>query len=56
MMKTIKDNVGLLIALLIALMIAIELYNDYKTERDAEQLINKYVELINTVTNHENNK
>lgn len=54
-MKTIKENVGLIIALLIAIFVAIELYNAYLKEKYAEKLVNEYVELIKTATNYENN-
>lgn len=55
MMSKIKENVGLIIALLIAIFIAIELFNAYRQERAAENLIKQYVELIKTATNYENN-
>lgn len=53
-MKTIKENVGLIIALLITIFIAIDLYGAYLKVKCAEDLIEKHVELIKTVTNYEN--
>ena len=55
MMKVIKENVGLIIALLISIYIAIEIFNAFCQERYAEDLIRQYVELIKTATNYENN-
>lgn len=43
-MKTIKENVGLIIALLITIFIAIDLYNAYLKVECAENLIKEYVE------------
>lgn len=54
-MKTIKENVGLIIALLITIFIGIELYKSYIEIKRAEKIVNEYVELIKTVTNYENN-
>lgn len=54
-MKTIKENIGLVIALLITIFVAIELYNDYCKEKYTEELINSYIELIKTATNYETN-
>lgn len=54
-MKTIKENIGLIIALLIAIFVAIELYESYIKVKYTEKLINEYVELIKTTTNYEKN-
>ena len=54
-MKTIKENVGLIIALLITIFIAIDLCNAYLKVKRAENLIKEHVELTKTVTNYENN-
>lgn len=54
-MKTIKENVGLIIALLITIFIGVELYKSYIKIKYTEILVNEYVELIKTVTNYENN-
>lgn len=54
-MKTIKENVGLIIALLIAIFMMIELYKSYIKVKHAEILVNEYVELKKTATNYENN-
>ena len=54
-MKTIKENVGLIIALLIAIFIAIELHKSYIKVKYTEKLVNEYIELIKTATNYENN-
>ena len=55
MMKTIKENVGLIIALLLAIFIAIDLYKAYIKVKCAENIAREYVELIKTATNYENN-
>ena len=54
-MKTIKENVGLIIALLIATLIVIELYESYIKVKYTEKIVNEYIELIKTATNYENN-
>lgn len=54
-MKTIKENIGLVIALLIAIFVVIELYKSYIKVKYTEKLVNEYVELIKTATNYENN-
>ena len=54
-MKTIKENVGLIIALLITIFIAIELCKSYIKVKYTEEVVNEYIELIKTATNYENN-
>lgn len=54
-MKTIRENVGLIIALLIAILIGIEVYKSYIKVVYTETLVNEYIELIKTATNYENN-
>lgn len=54
-MKTIRKNIGLVIALLIGIFVAIELYKSYIKVKYTEKLINEYIELIKTATNYENN-
>lgn len=55
MKEIIKENVGLIIVLLITIYIGITIFNTYQQEKEAEELINQYIELIKTATNYENN-
>lgn len=54
-MKTIKENIGIIIALLITIFVAIELYKSYIKVKYTEELVNEYIKQIKTATNYENN-